>query len=204
MKITIIVEGRTEKAFKKKLIEHLKSRLSGKMPKLDFYTEGAGGNIPTDDKLKRIVQRFLTAKKDPSDAVIALTDVYTGSTPPKFQTADDAKKKLRAWVGEEPRFFPHVALHDFEAWLLPYWPKIQKLTGSSRKTPGSQPEKVNHGKSPAYWLKEVYETGKKSKSYSKVIDAARILEGEDLTVAIEACPELKAFIERIVGLCEPK
>jgi hypothetical protein len=204
VKITIIVEGRTEKAFKKKLIEYLRTRLANKMPKLNFYTEGRGGCIPDGDKLKRIVYRFLNDKKDPSDVVIALTDVYTGSQPPKFKTAEDAKKKLQDSVGEEPRFYPHVALHDFEAWLLPYWSKIQKLTGSNRKAPSPHPEKVNHDKSPAYWLKEVYETGKKSKSYSKVIDAGRILEGEDFNIAIQACPELKAFIERIVGLCEPE
>jgi Domain of unknown function (DUF4276) len=200
MKITIIVEGQTEKAFKRVLVDYLRRRLAGKMPKLDFSPEN--GNIPTGDKLKRIVERLLHAKKNPSDAVITLTDVYTGSNPPKFKDAEDAKKNLQDWVGDEARFYPHVALHDFEAWLLPYWEKIKKLTGSNSKGPKTQPEKVNHGKSPAYWLKEVFETGKRSRSYSKVLDAGRIFEGEDLGVAIEACPELKAFVERIIGLCE--
>ena len=67
--------------------------------------------------------------------MIALTDVYTGSTPPEFQTATDAKDGMRDWVGAEERFHPHVALHDFEAWLLPYWEKIQRITGSNRKPP---------------------------------------------------------------------
>jgi len=74
-----------------------------------------------------------------------LTDVYTGTIPPEFPTAEDAIQKMRQWVGAEPRFHPHVALHDFEAWLLPYWNMIKKLTGSNHKSPGSNSEKVNHG-----------------------------------------------------------
>jgi len=37
MKITILVEGRTEDAFRPHLIEFLKVRLAGAMPRLDFY-----------------------------------------------------------------------------------------------------------------------------------------------------------------------
>lgn len=58
MRIAIIVEGKTEKAFDSSLKEFLKGRL-----------------------------------------------------------AADAKQKMREWVGTEPRFFPHAACHDFEAWL---------------------------------------------------------------------------------------
>ena len=35
-------------------------------------------------------------------------------------------------------------------------------------------------------------------------EAGRILKDEDLSVAINACPELKAFVETIVTLCSPK
>ena len=131
-----------------------------------------------------------------------MTDVYTGSMPPVFPTADEAKNKMREWVGAESRFYPHAALHDFEAWLLPYWDKIKKLTGSNRKTPGSSPEQVNHGNSPAYRLAEVFRTGSKTQDYVKARDAGRILKDEDLMVAINACPELKAFVNTILCLCD--
>jgi hypothetical protein len=201
MKIAILVEGRTEKAFKPYLVAFLKIRLVGKMPKLDIAP--FAGRIPTGEKLKRTVQTLLTSGKSPADAVIALTDVYTGSIPPEFPTADDAKKKMREWVGTEPKFFPHVALHDFEAWLLPYWDKIQRITGSNLKSPGPNPEMINHGNSPAYRLKEVFEVGKKCDSYVKVRDAGRILKDEDLMVSIRVCPELKAFVNTILNLCDP-
>jgi hypothetical protein len=199
VKIAILVEGKTESAFKPYLLRYLLTRLAGKMPTLDFVPYD--GRIPTGDKLRRVVATLLTSGTKPADAVIALTDVYTGSRPPEFQTAKDAKDSMRGWVGAENRFHPHVALHDFEAWLLPYWGKIQKLTGSNRKAPGTFAEGVNHNKSPAYWLAEVFRTGPKTRSYVKARDAGRILAGEDLSLAIDKCPELKAFVDTILTLC---
>jgi hypothetical protein len=198
MRIVILVEGKTEKAFEPYLRSHLQKQLAGKMPKLKFIKYD--GRIPTGEKLKRIVEILVNEKKDPADAVIALTDVYTGSMPPEFPTADAAKQKMREWVGDEKRFHPHVALHDFEAWLLPYWDRIKELTGSNRKAPGPSPEAVDHGKSPAYRLAEVFRTGPKTQGYVKTRDAGRILMGADLSVAINACPELKAFVETITRL----
>jgi len=200
MRIAVLVEGKTEQAFKPYLLAFLQTKLAGKMPKLDFVPYD--GRIPTGNKLKRVVENLLNDKKQPADAVIALTDVYTGSTPPEFATAEDAKKKMCEWVGAEPRFHPHVALHDFEAWLLPYWEKINKLTGSNHKPPRSNPEKVNHGNSPAFRLAEEFRTGSKTEGYVKSRDVGRILKGEDLMVAINACPELKAFVNTILSLCD--
>jgi len=154
VRIAILVEGKTETAFKPYLVEYLKRRLSGGMPKLDFIP--FDGRTPTERKLKRIVDNLLRCD---ADAVIALTDVYTGRTRPDFPTAHDAKEKMRAWVGGEPRFQPHVALHDFEAWLLPYWDRIKALTGSNHRAPGTNPERVNHGNSPAHRLAEVFRSG---------------------------------------------
>jgi hypothetical protein len=88
------------------------------MPRLDFVPQDGG--IPTNEKLLRVVENLLHDRKSPADAVIALTDVYTGKNPPLFTDANDAKQKLNQWVRGNPKFYPHVALHDFEAWLLPY------------------------------------------------------------------------------------
>ena len=87
------------------------------MPNIDPNSHD--GRIPKDDRLKRIVERKLNASKHPADAVIALTDVYTGNG--DFSDAANAKAQMKKWVGKEPRFYPHAAQYDFEAWLLPYW-----------------------------------------------------------------------------------
>ncbi|MEG4940987.1 DUF4276 family protein [Microcoleus sp. F4-D5] len=196
MKIAILVEGATERAFKKKLEEFLQSRLEQKMPRLHFITQD--GPILKEKKLKKIVENLLD--NDDYHAVIALTDVYTGK--PDFKDANDAKEKMRRWVDNNPNYYPYTALHDFEAWLLPYWKTIQKLAKHNRSAPSGSPETVNHQKPPSYWIKEIFSSGTRGKDYNKVIDGMAILKNNDLMIAIKACPELKAFVNRIISLCD--
>jgi hypothetical protein len=196
MRIALIVEGKTEKVFLPHLRRFLQTHLAGRMPKLDPFVYD--GRIPTGEKLRRIVERLLN---DGNDAVVALTDVYTGTRPPQFVDARDAADKMRGWVGEEPRFHPHAAQHDFEAWLLPYWPTIQRLAGSNRTAPKGSPEQVNHDNPPAHRMNEVFRTGKKGKAYVKPRDAGRILRENDLSAAVSRCPELKAMVNTFLELC---
>jgi hypothetical protein len=195
-KITVIVEGKTEKAFMPTLRAFLEKRLPGKMPRLDPFPYDGLLSKRNGEKLHGDVKRLLSGKNK-SDAVIALSDVY-----PAFLDAEDAKNQMRAWVGNEPSFFPHVALHDFEAWLLPFWDIIQNLAGSNRKSPGAHPEQVNHGKPPSKHLQEVFLSGNKGKAYGKVLNAPRILRNQDLAIAAKACPELQKFLDTLVRLCE--
>lgn len=193
MKIALIVEGDTEKAFLPHLRAFLKSHLSETMPKIDIIPYN--GRIPTREKLKRTVQNLLSGR-NPSNHVVALTDVYTGSR--DFLDATDAKRKMRDWVGDEPRFHPHAAQYEFETWLLPYWKSIQKLAGHNKSAPSGAPETVNHDNPPARRIREIFEIGKCRDSYVKPRDAGRILRDNDLAVAIAQCPELKAFINTII------
>jgi hypothetical protein len=194
-RIAILVEGATERILSPVIRDFLGSRLE-QMPKID--TVPCHGRIPKYDELKRRVDNLLSGR-DAADAVIALTDVYTGTN--DFLNAPDAKNKMRQWVGSNPRFYPHVALHDFEAWLFPYWPDIQSLAGSNRAIPSRNPESVNHNRPPAEVLKQVFLTGSHKKAYVKPRDAARILRGKDITVAAYACPELKEFLNTILVIC---
>jgi len=195
MKITILVEGRTEAAFKHILIKYLEQRLPGRMPKLDFFPYD--GRIPKDTDLKKKVETVLNGP-NASQYLIALTDVYTGTN--DFADAADAKAKMRQWVGSEPRFYPHVALYEFEAWLLPYWDEIKRLTRHNRNAPGINPETVNHNKPPSHHIGEVFATGQCRSHYSKFRDGQRILRGKDLGIAIAKCAELKAFVNTILRL----
>jgi len=198
MKIAIIVEGDTERAFRRHLRKFLQTRLAGRMPKLDPVR--CHGRIPKEAKLKRMVELLLTSGKEPADAVIALTDVFTGTNPPDFVDAADAKAKIRTWVGHVSAFHPHAAQYEFEAWLLPFWTDIQRLAGHNR-TIAAAPEQVNHNSPPSHRIRELFSAGKRG-TYIKARDAGRILEGKDLLVAAQACRELKAFLNTILTLCQ--
>jgi len=191
MNIAIIVEGKTEVAFKPALRKFIEPRVK-QMPRL--HTIPRHGRIPKGDELKRLVENLLRDH----DVVIALTDVYTGTK--DFTDATDAKAKMRAWVGNNPKFHPHAAQHDFEAWLLPFWPTIQELAKHKKSAPSGPPEQVNHNKPPSYRIKEIFETGK-IRDYNKMRDAKRILEKSDLLISAKLCPELKAFLNTILSLC---
>jgi Domain of unknown function (DUF4276) len=194
VRIAILVEGATERAFREILRAFLRERLADRMPKLDFMLQE--GRLPKEDRLKRLVRRLLADY----DAVIALTDAYTGSRPHDFKNAADAKKKMRRWVGAEDRFYPHAAQYDFEAWLLPYWARIQQLSGSNRQPLSLHPETIDHDKPPAKQLVEIFRAGTKKRAYSKVRDATAILAGQDLLVAAGQCPELRDFLNTILRL----
>lgn len=196
MKIALVVEGRTEIAFLPSFRAFLTPRLPN-MPAID--PSPYHGRIPTAEKLRRVVRNLLSGPRA-ADHVIALTDVYTGTQPPEFKDAADAKAKMRQWVGAEPRFHPHAAQYDFEAWLLPYWATIQSLARHNKACPAGNPEAVNHNNPPAHRIKEIFEIGKSRDSYVKPRDAARILRTNDLQTAVAQCPELKALVNTILRL----
>lgn len=193
MRIVLIVEGRTEEAFKPALKEFLRRILGSHPPTIEV--DRCDGLVPRQDHLKRRVVKHLASG---ADAVVALTDVR-----PDFEDARDANEKMRRWVGEECRFHPHAAQYDFEAWLLPYWDVIREITGCTMNSPGNSPERVNHTRPPAEWIKEAFRTGARTRgrrSYSKTRDAKRILEGQDLSVAAEKCRELAKLLNTLLEI----
>ena len=196
LKITILVEGKTERAFKPHLLEFLMGKLAGRMPNVDFFPYN--GRIPKEDKLRRTVEALLRNGRVPAEAVIALTDVYTGTD--DFLDAADAKRKMQTWVGKNDKFYPHAAQHDFEAWLLPFWSDIQVLAGHNKGAPSGPPEMVNHSRPPSHHIHEIFRIGSCRDDYSKPRDANRILRGKDLGIPAGKCPELRAFLNTILTL----
>lgn len=190
MRIAVMIEGATEKAFVPTLQQFLRPRLE-RMPRL--HPIPYNGRIPKGDKLRRAVEILL----DSHDAVIALTDVYTGTT--DFEDAADAKAQMMAWVMNNPKFHPHAAQYDFEAWLIPYWTTIQALAKHNKTAPSGNPESINHNNPPSYRIKEIFRLGRRN-SYVKTRDAVRILRNNDLSVSAQACPELKGFLNTILTL----
>lgn len=194
MKISLIVEGKTEKAFVPKLREYLQTLLTGNMPVLHPVSQK--GRIPIGDKLDKLVDNLLRKGRNPADYVIALTDVY-----PDYANAADAKAKMSQSVMDRERFHAHVAQYEFEAWLLPYWSRIQQLANHNQAAPGSSPEQINDHNPPSSRIKDILRRGHGRYDYVKDRDASRILKDADLNVAISQCPELKSLINTILSIC---
>jgi hypothetical protein len=53
-------------------------------------------------------------------------------------------------------------------------------------------------------LREVFRNGSKERHCSKTIDGSHILHGKSLLSAVAACPERKAFLNRILSLGDKK
>ena len=192
MKISLIVEGKTEEAFIHKLREYLQTLLAGRMPNLHSVPQK--GRIPLDSELDKLVNN-LRSGRDAADHVIALTDVY-----PEFLNATIAKERMRQSVKNPRNFHAHVAQYEFEAWLIPYWPRIQQLAKHNQSAPRGNPEMVNRNNPPSVQIKEVFHRGK-VRDYIKSRDASKILENADLGIAIQQCSELKALMNTILSIC---
>lgn len=191
-RIAVMVEGESEIAFMVFVRDFLRSRIEGRMPVIKSIA--FDGRIPKGKLLSKNVRNLLSEYDD----VVALTDVYTGSTPRDFVDATDAKKKMREWVGKEKRFHPHAAQYEFEAWLFPFWDDLRRLSGGLKAAPRGNPELVNHDRPPSWWIADLFKSG--GKRFRKVVDSGRVLKNRDLAVAAEACPELKSFLNTLLML----
>jgi hypothetical protein len=74
------------------------------------------------------------------------------------------------------------------------------LAGHNKARPSGAPETVNHHNPPAYRIAEIFRLGK-VRNFKKPVESKRILKDNDLLVAANACPELKAFLNTILALC---
>lgn len=195
MTIVLLVEGDTEAA----LARHLKAFLDQRaqatgQPRVRLQTRGEVNLAP--HKFKHRVR--LELKAPSVTAVVGLIDVF-----PNFQDAAQAKAHLAESAGHHPNFYAHAAQFDVEAWLLPYWDNICQRLGVRQAPPGGDPEAVNHVSPPAYRLRDLYRRAKpRPRKYVKTTEMFDILQGKDLTVAANKCPEFKALLNTLLTLSD--
>ena len=193
MTIILLAEGATEKALGRKLKMFLDERATqGGHPKVAFRTKDIMSL--NEGVLRGRIRRELNSQS--VTGVIGLIDVY-----PDFKSAIEAKDFLRKAAENNPRFYAHAAQYDVEAWLLPYWDIICKRVGFVEKTPGLYPEQVNRDNPPSKRLATLYRRAKpRPKKYIKPIEMDRILQKQDLMIAANQCPELKALLNTLLKL----
>ena len=112
MRIALLVEGDTEHALK----EHIKRFLDERSTAAGHDKVGLRTRKLLVDKKEIAKQLRLELTAKDTVAVVALVDVY-----PYFESSEAAKAFLSEAAGNDSRFYAHVARHDAEAWLLPFW-----------------------------------------------------------------------------------
>jgi hypothetical protein len=187
-KIILLGEGETEK----KLGQVLKNFIDQQISVGNFVGLQSRPIARTLDRLKFQIK---TELKNPEViGVIALLDVY-----PDFTSAKEVKTYLQK-ASNDPRYFPHAAPYEVEAWLLPYWDKIcTRLKQPKLQSLGRYPEKVNGENPPSHRLDALYQKHLRQR-YNKPVELQAILSGVDLSKAASQCPELKALLNTLCKL----
>jgi hypothetical protein len=192
MTIVVICEGATEAALAGGLREYLRARIGGSR-NVGVTTRSLKG--PTlRSKLARVALHALDQQD--TVGVIALSDVY-----PSHEDAKQTKDALRRFagpVGKDPRFRPHAAQFEVEAWILPFWDEIAKGLRVKAARLGANPEQVNGQTPPSQHLKELFR--KARRDFDKIIDGPNWLTAERLQHAAQCCPELRAFLSSLLEL----
>lgn len=191
MKIVLLVEGKTETALKEILKRFLDEQATREgRPKVGLKTKPLDTRLLNPERVRDHVA--LSVRDAEVVCVVALLDVY-----PNFHAAQDAKDFLRGAVGKEPRFHPQAAKFEVEAWLLPFWEEICTKLKVQRQPPGANPEQVDLQTPPSRHLSELYRMA--NRTYDKPRDLLAILDGKDLTVVANQCPEFKALLNTLLG-----
>ncbi len=196
MKIAFIVEGESEKLFLSSIRGFLQARCEpGKLPRL--VARPLNSNVPPRSQLLKLIRKEFN---DSVDFVIVLTDVKGRN---QYKDANDAIQQIETSLKGLPQLnkqvFVHAAQYEIEAWLIPFWPRIQSIFRSTAKKPRINPEQINHDKPPSKLLSEVARTSR-SRKYSKTLHLETILKDQDLAIAANECPGLKALLNRILEL----
>jgi hypothetical protein len=188
--IILLVEGKTEKALREVLKRFLDNQATRKRrPKVRLKTKLLDSGLLNQERVR---DQVALSFRDPEvGCVVGLVDVY-----PRFASAKEAKGFLRQAATGEPRFHPHAAQFEVEAWLLPFWQDICHRLGVQRKPPRANPEQVNLQKPPSRHFSELYRLA--SRTYDKPRDLLAILQGKDLRIVAEQCPEFKAFLSTLL------
>jgi hypothetical protein len=200
MKIVVLCEGYTERA----VVSDLFSRWLN--PKV---TERIGFKPVRFNGWKQLVddapKKADIHLRDPKVlGVVALLDLY-GPTfyPDHLKNAEER----RVWGTnhlskqfENPRYRPHFAVHEVEAWILAQPTILDSKV--RKKLPGKaqNPEEVNSTTPPAKLLDQIY-SEVLGKGYKKVVEGTKLFSKLDPEVVYTKCPAFKALADDLLSFC---
>jgi len=197
--VVILCEGKSDEEilkvlFKKERLYHINPLLQP----LDGVTEFKERNIRS---------RVCSSLKRPGVlAVFALIDLKGSRVdyPPNITSyTNRAKflkehlKKFLSGLPESDRFYPHVAVHDIEAWILADKDAVAKyLKTSTIAYKADVPESIDFNRPPSYILKDLFRD--KELVYRKTVHGPDLFRTVNIDIVYNKCPHFKDFIDDLL------
>lgn len=219
LRLYVTVEGQAEKAFADQaLTPHFASRNIEVCPRVVLTNRKMGkrGGILDFAKIQGDLTRLMREDRQPEARFTTMIDFY--ALPPEFPGWAEARRKnrpidkvkvleeaLRAQFGD-PRFHPHIQLHEFEALLYCDLDQLkQRLIGSEQgiaslrhEVRDMEPEEINEGTTTA--------PSKRIIKHLPVYERSKVRVGAPAATAIglpalrSKCPHFHDWLTRLEQL----
>ena len=120
----------------------------------------------------------------------------------------DAKvERVRFWLrnqmvhGRHSDFFPHVAVHETEAWILGDGQALAQRLGDSTIKADTNAEEKNFEKPPAARISELFVRNGKNR-YNKTIDGRPLFAKLRFQTVYESCAYFKKFYDDLRAVAQ--
>lgn len=135
-------------------------------------------------------------------AVLTLVDLQ-GMNRVAHQPQDDLERKIQRvgkWLSAQVnharanQFFPHVCVHQTEAWILAEGHALATHLRDPRIEPDPHAESKNFQNPPSNRLNELFHRNK-GQRYQKIIDGNPLFKKMQFMPVYDACPYFRAFYD---------
>lgn len=195
--IVIICEGSSDEAILKVLFQKEKA-----LAHITPWFQPLGGE--TRFKRKEIRSRVCNSFKKPGVlAVFALIDLKGASVDyptditsyiDKARFVKDYLKGFLSGLSESDKFYPHVAVHDIETWILADRDAVAKYFRSSTiPYQADCPEAIDFNRPPSYILGDLFKSN--GLVYIKTVRGPELFKTVNFNIINDRCPHLRDFID---------
>lgn len=123
------------------------------------------------------------------------TDVVSYGDKAKF-----IKTHLKGFLSDLPesvKFYPHVAVHDIEAWILADENAVANyFRKSTINYNANSPEAIDFDRPPSYILKDLFKG--KGIGYMKIVHAPELFMEVNLDTVYNKCPHFRDFFDDLM------
>lgn len=199
-RVVILCEGPSDEAILKVLFQE--DRLHHITP----WFQPLGGE--TEFKRKELRSRVCFNLKTPGVlAVFALVDLkgfslnYPTDVVSYRDKAKFIKTHLKGFLSDLPesvKFYPHVAVHDIEAWILADENAVANyFRKSTINYNANSPEAIDFDKPPSHLLEDFF-IENKGHRYRKTVHASELFLAVNFDTVYNKCPHFRDFFDDLI------